>query len=138
MLVMGGGGGGIPPAFPAGGAPIGPIVGRGGGGGGAPEPMEMVGTCGGAGGGGGGSGDSGAPGVPPGVKDCFRGHVNFCTLLARNNRMESSRFSNNVARCTRVSAVSQITSLIASLESMRNKCCKMLRNGIPCGVSATC
>ena len=99
-----------------------------------------------------GPGDRGAFGVhgvkrPP--RDCLRpvalvlmsprqwGHVNFWTLLARNSRTESSRFSSKVARCTRVSAVSQITSLMASFGSMRSKCCNMLRNGMPCGVSAT-
>lgn len=64
-------------------------------------------------------------------------HVNFCTLGVRSKRVESSRFSSNVARCTSVSAVSQIMSLIASFESIRSKCCRMLKNGISCGVSAT-
>lgn len=83
-----------------------------------------------------------------GASDCFRfglemsprqwGQVNFWMLGVRNKRVESSRFSSNVARCTSVSAVSQMISLIASLGSIRSKCCKILRNGISCGVSATC
>lgn len=82
-----------------------------------------------------------------GASDCFRfglemsprqcGQVNFWMLGVRNSRVESSRFSSNVARCTNVSAVSQMISLIGSLGSMRSKCCKILRNGISCGVSAT-
>lgn len=75
-----------------------------------------------------------------GAIDCFRfgleislrqcEQVNFCTLGVRNKRVESSRFSNNVARCTSVSAQSHIISLIASFGSIRSKCCKMLKNGI--------
>lgn len=77
-----------------------------------------------------------------GAIDCFRFglhcvHVNFCTLGVRSKRVESSRFSKRVERCTSFSVVSQIMSLIASFGSMRNKCCKILRNGISCGVSAT-
>jgi hypothetical protein len=49
----------------------------------------------------------------------------------------SSRLSSNVARCTRVSAVSHARSLAASLESSRNRCCRMLKKGISCGVSAS-
>jgi hypothetical protein len=69
------------------------------------------------------------------VQQC--GHENFCTLGARNSRAESSRFSINVARCTNVSAVSQIISLIASFGSIRKRCCNILKNGISWGVSAT-
>lgn len=65
------------------------------------------------------------------------GHENFCTLGDRNSRAESSRFSINVARCTKVSAVSQIISLIASFGSIRKRCCNIFRNGTSCGVSAT-
>lgn len=75
-----------------------------------------------------------------GAIDCFRfgleislrqcEHVNFCTLGVRNKRVESSRFSNSVARCTSVSAQSHIISLIASFGSIRSKCCRMLKNGI--------
>lgn len=63
--------------------------------------------------------------------------VNFCTLGVRSKRVESSRFSNNVARCTSVSAQSHIMSLIASFGSIRSKCWRILKNGISCGVSAT-
>lgn len=78
-----------------------------------------------------------------GAIDCFRlglqcAHWNFCTLGVRSKRTESSRFSKSVARCTSFSVVSQMMSLIASFGSMRNKCCRILRNGISCGVSATC
>jgi hypothetical protein len=69
------------------------------------------------------------------IRQC--GHENFCTLGERNNRAESSIFSNNVVLCTSFSAVSQTISLIGSFESIRNKCCNILRNGISCGVSAT-
>lgn len=82
-----------------------------------------------------------------GISDCFRlglemslrqyEQVNFCTLGVRNKRVESSRFSSNVARCTSVSAQSHIISLIASFGSIRSKCWRMLKNGISCGVSAT-
>lgn len=142
---MGGGGGGMP--GPKAGGPTMPGRGGGGGGGGVGPTGIDDNIC---------PGDNGAwpPGVQgvngPPANDCLRpvalalmsprqwGHVNFCTLFARNSRIESSRFSSKVARCTSVSAVSQITSLIASFESMRSKCCNMLRNGMPCGVSATC
>lgn len=66
------------------------------------------------------------------------GHENFWTLGARKSLLESSRFSKSVARWTNVSAVSQIMSLIASFGSMLSKCCKIFKNGISCGVSATC
>lgn len=66
------------------------------------------------------------------------GHENLAALGALNNFVESSRFSKSVARCTNVSAVSQITSLTASFGSILSKCCNMFRNGISCGVSATC
>lgn len=99
------------------------------------------------GGGGGAFGKSDAFTVIAGISDCFRlglemslrqyEQVNFCTLGVRNKRVESSRFSSNVARCTSVSAQSHIISLIASFESIRNKCWRMLKNGISCGVSAT-
>lgn len=122
-----------------------PDIMGGGGGGGIPAPSENVG------GGGGGGGDLGeaSDGTFPAdcASDCLRlglvlsprqwGHVNFCTLGARSKRVESSRFSSNVARCTSVSVVSQMISLIGSFGSIRSKCCKMLRNGISCGVSAT-
>lgn len=124
LFDIGGGGGGM----------------KGGGGGmGGADGASMLGFGGGIGGG---------IGIPVfGAIDCLRlgldasprqwGHVNFCTLGARSKRVESSRFSSSVARCTSVSVVSQIMSLMASFGSMRSKCCKILRNGISCGVSAT-
>lgn len=54
-----------------------------------------------------------------------------------SNLVASSRLSSNVARCTRVSAVSHARSLAASFGSSRNRCCRTLRKGISCGVSAT-
>lgn len=82
-----------------------------------------------------------------GARDCFRfglemsprqcGHVNFWMLGVRSSRVESSRFSRSVARWTSVSAVSHMMSLIASFGSMRSRCCRMLRKGYSCGVSAT-
>lgn len=75
-----------------------------------------------------------------GARDCLRlgldasprqwGHANFWTLGARKSRVESSRFSSNVARWTSVSVVSQIMSLIGSFGSIRSRCCRILRNGI--------
>lgn len=104
----------------------------------------------GTGGGGGEVGvelDNVRPFIVTGPSDCFRfglemslrqyEQVNFCTLGVRSRRVESSRFSSNVARCTSVSAQSHIISLIASFGSIRSKCWRMLRNGISCGVSAT-
>lgn len=75
-------------------------------------------------------------GLAMSIRQC--GHENFCTLGALSSLVESSRFSSSVARWTSVSAVSQMMSLIASFGSMLNKCCKIFRNGISCGVSATC
>lgn len=130
-------------------------VGRVGAGGGTGGPLVVAIMGGGGGGaagillGGGGSFDcDGAiPSTTNDASDCLRfglemsprqcGQVNFCMLGVRNKRVESSRFSSSVARCTNVSAVSQIISLMASLGSIRSKCCKILRNGISCGVSAT-
>lgn len=139
--------------------------GAGGGGAGGPMLTALFDIIGGGGGGAAGifmdtvvsfeatpSTTNDANGVaidgPVGASDCFRfglemsprqwGQVNFWMLGVRNRRVESSRFSSNVARCTSVSAVSQMISLIASLGSIRSKCCKILRNGISCGVSATC
>lgn len=128
------GGGGIG----AGGACGGDGMHGGGGGGGA-----TVGPKGGGGGGGPGCGLSGIE-----LKDCFllgldsercwQWQKNLDWALgARNNLAASSRFSSNVARCTKRSAVSQIISLIASFESIRSKCWRMLKNGISWGVSAT-
>lgn len=133
----------------------------GGGGGGGLGTFELVSmlllfgsgpplNCidGGTGGGGGEVAlDNVRPFIVTGPSDCFRfglemslrqyEQVNFCTLGVRNRRVESSRFSSNVARCTSVSAQSHIISLIASFGSIRSKCWRMLRNGISCGVSAT-
>lgn len=60
------------------------------------------------------------------------------TLGALSSLAASSRFSRSVARWTSRSAVSHIISLTASLGSILSKCCSMLKNGISCGVSATC
>lgn len=116
-------------------------IGGGGGGGFGTFELESI-SFGGAG----GIGAVGCVGVT-GAIDCFRlgleislrqcEQVNFCTLGVRNKRVESSRFSSSVARCTSVSAQSHIISLIASFGSIRSKCCNMLKNGISCGVSAT-
>lgn len=130
----------------------------GGGGGGGLGTFELVSMLlfgsgaplHGTGGGGGEVGcvlDNVRPFIVTGPSDCFRfglemslrqyEQVNFCTLGVRNKRVESSRFSSNVARCTSVSAQSHIISLIASFGSIRSKCWRMLKNGISCGVSAT-
>lgn len=124
----------------------------GGGGGGAAGILLLTGVAGSFGSDGAmpsttNEGNGGVINWLDGVCDCFRfglemsprqcGQVNFWMLGVRNSRVESSRFSSNVARCTSVSAVSQMISLIASLGSIRSKCCKILRNGISCGVSAT-
>ena len=61
----------------------------------------------------------------------------LCWLGARNNLAESSLLSINVARCTRVSAVSHMISLTGSFGSILSKCCRMDRKGISCGVSCT-
>lgn len=54
----------------------------------------------------------------------------------RSNLDASCLLSKRVARWTRVSAVSQMMSLIASLGSILSRCCRILRNGISWGVSA--
>lgn len=141
------------PRMPGGGAGGGAGAGGGGGGGRGPPP------------GGGGGGGGGGPRVmvvgaelgvgevtppPPGVllRDCLRlpqasprcewQHSLDWTLGERRSRVASCRDSSSVARCTRVSAVSHTMSLTASFGSIRNRCCRMLRNGISCGVSLTC
>lgn len=154
----GAGGTGGPPRAPGppaiGGGGGGGAQGGGGGGGGAKL------------GGGGGGGGAGAPGMDGGVgmwfvlllvlfgpgvwgpTDGLRvglvislrqwGQANFCMLGERSKRTEASLSSSSVARCTSVSAVSQMMSLIGSFGSICSRCCSMLRNGISCGVPATC
>lgn len=94
-------------------------------------------------GGGGGGPGVGLNGVP--LKDCFRlsercwqWQKNFDWVLgALSNLMASSLCSRSVARCTKRSAVSHMISLMGSLGSTLNKCCRIKRNGISWGVSAT-
>lgn len=159
FIMGGGGGGGAPMPTLSGPFIFGGGIGGGGAGGGGTAILLCTdvddddGSSGGAGGGGGDEiGDSGPLcscdeaeveseaaflrlGLVASPRQC--GHENFCTLGERSSLTESSWLSRSVARCTNFSVVSQITSLIASLGSIRNKCCSMLRNGTSCGVSAT-
>ena len=162
----GGGGGGIPPGggggggIPPGGGGGGGIAPPGGGGGGGIPPGGGGGAgipLGGGGGGGGGippGGGGGGGGITPvGVValSCWFSALYFlrplstdlslcrllCWLGALSSLWESSLFSRRVARCTNLSAVSQIRSLTGSFGSIRKRCCKMLKKGISWGVSNT-
>lgn len=137
----------------------GPTMARGGGGGGGPPWVNGGGGGGGGGHGGQGGGldtGNGEPSallavhdvlfnptvMPPLFKLCFLLVPNgwqqslFCDGDL-NSRVASSRLSNSVARCTKVSAVSHTISLTASFGSILSKCCRIDRNGISWGVSAT-
>jgi len=61
----------------------------------------------------------------------------LCWLGARSSFALSALLSMRVARCTRVSAVSQMMSLTGSLGSILSRCCRMERKGISWGVSCT-
>lgn len=142
----GGGAGGAPGIGGGAGGPLHIVIGGGGGGGAPPATLPPTlphpgGGGGGAGAGGGGGGGAMvvAFGLRVGLTASLRqlGQVNFCAVVVRNRRTESSWLSSRVARCTSFSVVSQTTSLTCSFGSIRNKCCSILRNGTSCGVSAT-
>lgn len=125
------------------------ITGGGGFIGGGGGPLMVGGGGGGAsGGGGGGGGADGTGGGGGGAGEmvvvvvvlrlCLRLPHSGCLWdCERRSLTASSCVSNSEARCTSRSAVSHIISLTASRGSIRNKCCRILRNGISCGVSAT-
>lgn len=105
----------------------------GGGGGGASGGGGGGGGAEGAGGGGGGAGE-----MVVVLRLCLRLPHRGCLWdCERRSLTASSCVSNSEARCTSRSAVSHIMSLTASRGSIRNRCCRILRNGISCGVSAT-
>lgn len=110
----------------------------GGGGGGASGGGGGGGGADGTGGGGGGAGEMVVVVVVVVLRLCLRLPHRGCLWdCERRSLTASSCVSNSEARCTSRSAVSHIMSLTASRGSIRNRCCRILKNGISCGVSAT-